>query len=146
MLKSGIHSKAPKITDEWRERWPDFVPAEFACKHCGEYFHDEQFLDKLQAFRYLIDKPLVINSGHRCEAHNKAVGGAQKRADGSGGSQHLKVAADISLTGRDRHAMAALAKNLGFTGIGYGSTFLHLDMRPNPAEWYYPNSKQYWRR
>lgn len=139
VFKEGLHAKSPKPNDAWRERWPDFVPAEFACKSSGQYFHDEKFLDKLQALRYLLDKPMRINSGHRSVEHNKSVGGAPK-------SQHLKIAVDISLTGHDRHEMVALAKNLGFTGIGYGSTFLHLDLRDNPAEWYYPNSKQYWRR
>lgn len=136
---NGLHARAPQVTDEWRERWPNFQPRELACKCCGAYFHDEKFLDKLQALRYLWDKPLRINSGHRCEKNNKAQGGAPR-------SQHLNIAVDISLINQDRHALADLAKTMGFTGIGYGSTFLHLDIREKPAQWYYPGSQQHWVR
>lgn len=141
MPTEGIHTKAPAITDEWRERWPDFHPREFACKHCGQYYHSEKFLDKIQALRYLIGRPLRINSGHRCRTHNTTV---TKNPDSR--SQHLTIAADIALQGHDRHELANLAQSVGFTGIGYGSTFLHVDIRPNKTEWFYPGSKQYWRR
>lgn len=133
----GLYARAPDVTDEWRERWPNFQPRELACKCCGQYFHDEKFLDKLQALRYLLNKPIRINSGHRCEKNNKAQGGAKK-------SQHLRMAVDISLVNQDRHDLVKLAKSLGFTGIGYGSTFLHLDIRAKPAFWYYTGSQQFW--
>jgi zinc D-Ala-D-Ala carboxypeptidase len=137
MLSDGIQKTLPVRDFEWRDRWPNFWPREFSCRHCGEYYHHERLLDKLQSLRFLIDKPLKINSGHRCEEHNKKVGGAKN-------SQHLTMAVDISLTGHDRWMMVNLAKSLGFTGIGYGATFLHLDLREKPAEWFYPDSKQYW--
>lgn len=137
-LPDGIYAKAPIPTEYWKDRWPNFSPKEFACPHCGEYVHDTKFLDKLQALRFLVDKPFKINSGHRCKIHNERVGGAKA-------SQHLNIAADISLNGHDRHDMANLADSLGFTGIGYGRTFLHVDLRDGPKKrWFYPDSKASW--
>ena len=65
---------------------------------------------------------------------------------GAPASQHrLRTAVDISVTGWDnaaRKALLGLVHALGFGGIGYAATFLHLDTRklkPNglPAQWDY---------
>lgn len=138
MITPGIHKAAPERTREWRERWPNFGPKEFACKCCGRYFHDENFLDKLSALRYIIGKPFRINSGHRCPKHNKAEGGALR-------SQHLRIAVDIAINGHDRFLLTDTAKSYGFS-IGYGSTFVHLDLRPNQTHWFYPGSEEFWKR
>ena len=130
----GIYAKAPLPSMLWEERWPNFTAAEFACSHCVQYVQKARFLDKIQALRYLMDKPFKINSGHRCKIHNAKVTG-----NPNGRYQHLGIAADISLTGHDRHIMANLADSLGFTGIGFGKTFLHVDMRSGPkVTWFYP--------
>ncbi len=110
------------------ERWPNFSPAELACRHCGELDIWPEFLDRLQALRHVIDKPLHITSGHRCAIHNARIGGAPL-------SQHLSLAVDISLYGHNRFLLAAFAKACSFTGFGYYSTFLHLDLGP-PRHWY----------
>lgn len=114
--------------------WPHFTPRELACrcrKHCrSEYYHDPGFLDALEALRMRLGRPLVISSGRRCAIHNAEVGGAPL-------SQHrVAVAVDIVLAGWGDHARRALlheAIALGFTGIGFGTTFLHLDRRVLPA-------------
>ena len=103
---------------EWN--WPNFTPKEMACRHCGEYFHDRQFMDRLQAARIAADKPLRINSAHRCWRHNLAVGGAPR-------SMHKQIAADISLRGHNRHELLATCRGAGFTGFGFYQTFLHVD-------------------
>lgn len=82
-------------------------------------------------------KPIVINSGCRCEAHNKAV-------KGSPNSQHLLGnAVDIRIPeGYAIEWLASLASNIpafGRTG-GIGQYpkkgFLHLDVRGNgPSKW-----------
>lgn len=123
--------------------WPHFGPEELACRcrgvGCrGEYWHDPAFLDALEALRALALRPLIINSGHRCTVRNMLVHGAPK-------SRHRKLAVDISL---DRHARQHLyrcAKKVGFTGIGRGRTFIHLDRRALPAEWTYPGAHASWR-
>jgi hypothetical protein len=37
-----------------------------------------------------------------------------------------------------QEVLIAIAKKHGFHGIGRGRNFVHLDMRPTPAEWTYP--------
>lgn len=117
-------------------RWPHFTPKELACR-CGgrgcrgAYWHDAEFLDALEALRAEVARPLRINSGHRCAIWNEAVGGAPR-------SQHRRLAVDIALKGHDRERLIAAAEKFGFTGIGIGPTFLHLDRREPPARWIYP--------
>ena len=124
-------------------RWPHFTPQELACRcggrYCaGEYWHSPDFLNALEALRAEAGRPLVINSGHRCQVWNTYVGGARF-------SMHRSIAADIALAGHDRHALLAAAERQGFTGLGLGKTFLHLDRRAKPARWFYPGSEPSWR-
>jgi zinc D-Ala-D-Ala carboxypeptidase len=123
---------------DWR--WPHFTPQELSChcaKHCaGEYYHDPAFLDALEALRAIVG-PLKINSARRCRGHNRAVGGART-------SMHMRtLAADISLQGHDRKALAQAARKVGFRGIGYGRTFLHVDLGARRA-WTYPGAMPAW--
>jgi uncharacterized protein YcbK (DUF882 family) len=87
-------------------------------------------LDKLNQLRELDGKAMVLNCAYRCPAHNAEVGGAKR-------SQHMDgIAFDIRLDGRDPRQLAAMARSIGFNGIGYYKTFLHVDMRLIPAEWH----------
>lgn len=119
----NLYSHYSQFQDEWR--WKNFTPAELACKHCGEYYHDPASLDALQLLREGWGKPIVINSAHRCETHNRIVGGSQN-------SQHLKIAFDCVCQRKDQDQFVSAALIAGFTGIGrYASrNFVHLDMGP----------------
>lgn len=133
-IARGLHPSWAEV-DESLWRWPHFSPRELACKcgrHCrGEYFHSPEFLDHLEALRAELMAPLKITSGRRCLAHNRAVGGASR-------SQHmLAIAADISLTGHLRAVIARAAVKVGFTGIGFGKGFLHVDQRAGRVAWNY---------
>lgn len=140
--------KPRRLFASWREaqrtlawRWPHFSPRELACKcgvHCqGEYVHDEDFLDGLERLRDVAG-PLRISSGRRCALHNAAVGGAPL-------SQHkLAIAGDIALAGHDPIALARLAVAAGFTGLGFGRSFLHVDRRAKRAGFHYPGAKAAW--
>ena len=121
--------------DSWR--WPDFEPSEFACRHCGETYHWPEFLDKIQAVRSDLGRPLVILSGHRCSLHNAWVGGAPF-------SQHLKLAADILALGHDRAKLLRACRNAGFTGFGFYHTFLHIDLGRPRTWWAGEKAKQLW--
>ncbi len=127
-------------TTGWR--WPHFSPRELACRCRGQfcdgaYWHDPEFLDALEKLRGAVGGPLVINSGHRCRGWNAKMGGAEH-------SMHKQIAVDIALDGHDRFALLAAAESLGFTGIGLGRSFLHLDRRARPARWYYKGSRALW--
>lgn len=122
--------------------WPHFHPVELACKcrsrGCqGEYWHDPKFLDALEALRGRVGRPLKINSGHRCGVRNVLVGGAPE-------SRRRRIAADISLSGHDRHVFLKAAIDSGFTGIGRRRTFIHLDRRMSPATWTYKGADASW--
>ncbi len=109
----------------------NFNLIEFQCRCCGQVKLSPELLDKLQALRTKINKPLVITSGFRCKDHNIFVGGAQR-------SQHLEgTAADVILasTELDADTLADLAIGLDFRGIGLYNSFVHLDVREVPAFW-----------
>lgn len=110
------------------QRWPHFSRAELSCRHCGEYAHDTRFLDALEMLRAYVKAPIHILSAHRCSLHNARVGGAPF-------SQHLGMAVDIALYNHDRHHINSAAKSSGFSGFGYYTTFLHLDMG-RPRFWF----------
>ncbi len=122
--------------------WPNFTPAELSCKcgkYCnGEYFHDEKFLDGLQKIRHYIG-PIVINSARRCLKHNAEVGGASR-------SMHMReIAVDIKIAPHNRIELYNAAKNAGFTGMGFGVNFMHLDMGQR-RRWTYPGGLSIWSR
>lgn len=124
-------------------RWPHFSAKELSCKcggrYCrGQYFHNPDFLDGLEAIRGDMGRPLVLTSGRRCERHNRAVGGAAR-------SQHMiAIAADIELAGHEPVSLARSALQAGFRGIGFGRTFLHVDWRTTLTPFHYPNGEAQW--
>ena len=117
--------------------WPSFTRAEMSCRHCGEGYHWPAFMDALQQARDISGRAFHILSAHRCALHNARIGGAPL-------SQHLRLAADISLRGHNRRALMQACKSAGFTGFGYYQSFLHIDLGP-PRKWYGgPKAKTLW--
>ena len=111
-----------------------FTDREMDCR-CGcQKTVAPELLVRIEALRALIDKPLSVTSGARCEKHNRAIGGALH-------SWHLQgLAVDISCVDSDlRCEIIHLAALLGFNGIGIAKTFIHLDLRPvdNGQCWLY---------
>lgn len=109
-----------------------FKPEEFKCKcgKCDGGVMDNAFIKQLEKARAIANTPFVINSGFRCLAHNKAVGG-------KAASTHLEGrAADIAF--KDSNKAFIILKALmeaGFTSIGYNGakSFIHVDNRPQMA-------------
>jgi len=121
-----------KFYDHWRDvpgtawRWPNFSPAEIACRGTGKLLINEAALDKLQALRDRLGKPLIVRSAYRSPGHNRAVGGAKR-------SKHLIGAAfDIAMENHDPVAFEAAAREVGFLGFGFypRSGFMHVDLGP----------------
>jgi hypothetical protein len=109
-----------------------------ACPCCGEEYVWPEALDALAHLAADLKALLKINSAHRCALHNARVGGAPL-------SLHKKLAFDIALAGHDPARLLAAARAAGFSGFGFGRTFLHLDTRVRPARWFYgPRSKTQW--
>ncbi len=104
----------------------NFRLREFQCRD-GSYqvvLHSG-LLQKLQALRSALQRPVLITSGYRNPVHNARVGGAPN-------SLHLKgMAADIYVRGLSLEQLARAARDLDFTGIGIYGAFLHVDIREN---------------
>jgi zinc D-Ala-D-Ala carboxypeptidase len=118
--------------NHWRDvpegawRWKNFSPAEIACRGSGSLRINEEALDKLQALRDRLGKPLIVRSTYRSPAHNRSVGGAPR-------SKHLDGAAfDIAMANHDPVAFEAAARAVGFLGFGFypRSGFIHVDLGP----------------
>jgi hypothetical protein len=110
--------------DLWR--WADFSPAEIACRGTGQLKLHPAALDKLQALRDQLGKPLIVRSAYRSPEHNRAVGGAPR-------SKHMDgTAFDIAMSNHDPAAFEAAARAIGFLGFGYypRSGFMHIDLGP----------------
>jgi hypothetical protein len=107
-------------------RWPSFSPAEIACRGTGQLKLHPEALDKLQALRDRLGKPLIVRSAYRSPEHNRAVGGAT-------GSKHMDgTAFDIAMSNHDPAAFEAAARAVGFQGFGFypRSGFMHIDLGP----------------
>lgn len=140
-------SAAAELYPDWRDlscdwRWPDFSPAEFACKcdgrYCsGEYWHDPVFLNAIQCLRSALGAPVIINSGHRCALWNAQVGGAPR-------SEHKRIAADIRLARHAPGRLFAEAARAGFGSFGFYRTFLHADLRAGRRWFGGAGAKAFW--
>ena len=91
---------------------------------------DEAALDRLQALRDALGKPLTIRSARRSPAHNRAVGGAARS------QRLLGIAFDMCMANHDPEAFEAVARIAGLTGFGFypRSGFIHVDFGP-AREW-----------
>ncbi len=106
-----------------------FSKWEFECP-CGCNYDQMQveFVKRLQKVREKFG-PLTINSGCRCEQHNRSVGGSPE-------SSHLRgLAADIRCPNSFSrfHLIRSLMEE-GFQRIGIGQEFLHVDMDQNKPQ------------
>lgn len=89
--------------------------------------------------RNRVGRPFHILSGHRCALHNARIGGAPL-------SQHLRLAADISLRGHDRHTLHDALQEAGFTGFGFYTTFIHADLGPTRHWFGSTKARTLWQR
>ena len=94
----------------------------------GHQMRDE-FLEKLDLARGIAGVPFRINSGMRSYDWNRRVGGSEN-------SSHLTGwAADISATSSNRRFLIVKAlMEVGFTRIGIGDTFVHVDSDVDKVE------------
>ena len=104
----------------------NFSRAEFACKcGCGMDNISPLLVEYLQMIRDHFDAQITVNSGLRCPAYNKRVGGAKA-------SQHmLGKAADITVKGVKPRKVAEYADVImdKWGGVKAYPTFTHVDVR-----------------
>ena len=110
-----------------------FSDTEFQCK-CGCNMDvTEELKEVIVRARHLAQTPFIINSGARCETHNKAVGGTE-------GSAHTKgLAVDIKADNNlDRAIIHNALCRVGILRFGIYKEFIHADIdltKPTPRMW-----------
>ena len=116
----------------------NFKQSEFVCK-CGKCKNIPQFLEnniwhlsnELEKIRTALGKPIIINSGIRCVAHNKKIGGVKN-------SQHiLGKAVDIrvknmyieDLYNKIQELRRQEVIKIGYIQLYKKQMFIHIDVR-----------------
>ena len=115
--------------------WPGrhFSREKQACKcGCGFNTVDAELIAVLEDLRSWCEHyPIMVNSGCRCERHNKAIGGSPR-------SQHLLgKAADIYCGHKTLKEIYDYLNNKypGKYGVGLYNTFIHIDVREKQSRW-----------
>jgi len=113
-----------------------FKESEFACKHCGKCEMDEGFMLTLDSARDDAGTPFPINSGYRCSDYDHQLHGSGNHPTGK--------AADIRcVSSRAKFMIVTALIEAGFTRIGIGKTFVHVDScgvaeeKPTEVMWSY---------
>lgn len=100
----------------------NFTDDEFKCPCCGKEEMDRDFIARLQTAREVADTSFKINSGWRCQNHNREVGGVENSSHVTG------HAADIqATTSQKRFAVVTALVEAGLERIGIAKTFVHVD-------------------
>lgn len=127
------HYKHWKDVPKAKWPWKGFSPEEMACRAPddalgrGELLVVPDAMDKLQALRDALGKPMIVNSAYRTPVYNKTLPGSAKD------SLHTKgMAFDISMANHDPAVFEDKARNAGFTGFGFypKENFMHIDTGP----------------
>lgn len=102
----------------------NFRREEFECRcGCGHDNVSPVLVDLLQEIRDLLDRPIVVHSGCRCEVHNKVVGGVSNSAHITG------EAADIYVPGWEAATLGGRIKMLREAGHLRALTYCYLPGR-----------------
>jgi len=104
----------------------NFNREEYACKcGCGRDDIKDHLATKVQSVRDILGRPISINSGIRCRAHNDVINATPT-------SSHVEGwAADLGYIGsRERFELLAAVTQV-FDRIGIARTFIHVDVDPN---------------
>lgn len=108
-----------------------FNEKEFVCRCCGELppvarENIEALVHEvLDPVREKLGKPIVVNSGYRCQRHNKEVGGATS-------SQHMRgEASDLRINGNPKILAKAIIENGKFDQLILYPTFVHVSWKRN---------------
>jgi zinc D-Ala-D-Ala carboxypeptidase len=107
-----------------------FTSDEFKCPcdHCKVTPIDTDLVRLLERLRNLVNCPIRIDSGYRCQNHQEQL--TQEGYETAKFSMHLKGrAADISTGKHPGYELAELARQAGFMAIGTGRDFIHVDTR-----------------
>ena len=99
----------------------------------GKKMHPK-LLVMLDMVRDKFDKPIHIESGYRTKEYNESLAARGYKA--SPNSSHLRgLAVDIACNNSvDRYHLLNCLLDVGFTRIGVGNTFIHVDIDKDKAK------------
>jgi len=101
-----------------------FTVSEFDCSETGENEMNVDFMESLDELRKRCGFAFVVTSGYRSPRHS--IEAAKPRP----GNHTLGIAADIYVADNtNRYTLVSEAIRHGFSGIGIGKDFIHLDFR-----------------
>lgn len=105
----------------------DTDPRLYFCSHTGAQGIQDSFLERLDELRHRCGFPFRITSGYRSPEHPEE---ASKKTPG----RHSEgIAADIEVdNGYQRAIIIREALKMGFSGLGVGKYFIHVDDRGGP--------------
>ena len=121
----------------------NFTREEFKCPcGCTRQMVDSELVEKMQAVREKLGKPIKITSGYRCIPHNAAVGGS------SGSKHRYGMAADWRMKDRGINPVALgiiAAQYFKAVGIYWydGCAIVHTDTRDAKETWLCDAPKHY---
>jgi len=98
-----------------------FTDDEFRCPDCGLFIPNNELRMLLQKAREAFGRPIVVVSGTRCVAHNKAVGGVDDSEHTTGEGADVKCLADDT-----RWALLKIFFLLGVKRLEVGKTWIHV--------------------
>lgn len=125
-----IFRKSLETIREADWRWPSFTPTEMACSVTGRLIYDEDFMDWLQAVRYIHGEPMIITSGGRAPEHQQLLPGGRMT-----GSHVDGMAVDVKVSGAGAYRLVNVAMSMETPALGVGvhqtgrhdSRYIHLD-------------------
>lgn len=123
------------------EHFNPVIDKKLTCSCCGQGQLSIATFIVLETVRMHFDAPVTIESGPRCRAYNKKVGGADKsehRIFTEDGDLLDVDAVDIKVKGHTPQEVYLYLKNLPYAnllGIGKYKTFTHVDTRGYAARW-----------
>jgi len=136
-----------EMTDADWKQLKYFKRKEFESPDTHEARVDIVLISMLEHLRFLLGKPIKINSGYRTLAHNMAVGGVDDSAHTKG------LAVDIAIPSSEYRFKVlktlfsenfmdwlAMAQRTSIQRIGIGKDFMHIDIdatKPNCVVWLY---------
>lgn len=130
-MDNTLHRGLMTLSD-WK-KIKHFTKDEFKCRcGCGIKM-DREFVLRLDSLRERLGSVLIVTSGYRCAEYNKKIGGSPN-------SKHIQgLAVDLKVnSSTHRYKILKEAFQMNFSGVGHGSTFIHLDDRTNgTVSWTY---------
>lgn len=122
-----------KLTENFEKK--EFESKDGAAMPAAVLVQIKELAKNLQVLREKVNKPIVITSGYRSPAHNKAIGGAKE-------SKHiLGQAADFKVPGMTPKQVYLIILQLIKEGkmkpggLHAYSTWVHYDIRGYNARW-----------